>query len=157
MNAPLRSPDVRAASGLRVFAFFHLNLAFSSTEEERRDAVIAHCYWPLLRLAERCGPIGMEISGYTLEEIAHRDPEWIGRARSLIAQGRIELIGSGYSQMIGPLVSARGTTENLRLGGEVYERLLDVRPRVALVNEQAYAAGLVGLYRDADYDAILMD
>jgi hypothetical protein len=157
MNAPLRSPDVGTASGLRVFAFFHLNLAFSSIEEERRDAVIAHCYWPLLRLAERRGPIGMEISGYTLEEIARRDPEWIGRARSLIAQGRIELIGSGYSQMIGPLVPARVTTENLRLGGEIYDRLLGARPRVALINEQAYAAGLVGLYRDAGYDAILMD
>ena len=99
----------------------------------------------------------MEISGYTLEEIAARDPEWIGRARSLIAQGRIELIGSGYSQMIGPLVPARVTVENLRLGNDIYERLLGVRPRLALINEQAYAAGLVGLYRDAGYDAIIMD
>jgi hypothetical protein len=155
MNAPLRAPDVQAAS--RVFAFFHLNLAFSSIEEERRDDVIARCYWPLLRLAERCGPIGVEVSGYTLEEIAGRDPEWIGRAKSLIAQGRIELIGSGYSQMIGPLVPARMTAENLRLGHEIYARLLNVRPRVALINEQAYAAGLVGLYRDAGYDAIIMD
>lgn len=157
MNAPLRAPDIQAASGLNVFAFFHLNLAFSSIEEERRGEVIARCYWPLLRLAERCGPIGMEVSGYTLEEIAARDPEWIGRAKNLIAQGRIELIGSGYSQMIGPLVPARVTAENLRLGHEIYSRLLGTRPRVALVNEQAYAAGLVGLYRDAGYDAILMD
>lgn len=157
MNAPLRVPDIQAASGLKVFAFFHLNLAFSSIEEDRRGDVIACCYWPLLRLAERCGPIGLEISGYTLEEIAARDPEWIGRAKGLIAQGRIELIGSGYSQMIGPLVPARVTEENLRLGHEICEKLLDVRPRVALINEQAYAAGLVGLYRDAGYDAILMD
>jgi hypothetical protein len=157
MNAPLRAPDIQAASGLKVFAFFHLNLAFSSIEEERRADVIARCYWPLLRLAERCGPIGMEISGYTLEEIAARDPEWIGRAKNLIAQGRIELIGSGYSQMIGPLVPARVTAENLRLGQEIYEKLLGTRPRVALINEQAYAAGLVGLYRDAGYDAIIMD
>ncbi len=157
MNAPLRAPDIQAASGLRVFAFFHLNLAFSSIEEERRGEVIARCYWPLLRLAERCGPIGMEVSGYTLEEIAARDPEWIGRARSLIAQGRIELIGSGFSQMIGPLVPARVTAENLRLGHEIYARLLGVKPRLALINEQAYAAGLVGLYRDAGYDAIVMD
>ena len=155
MNAP--APDIQAASGLRVFAFFHLNLAFSSIEEERRGDVIARCYWPLLRLAERCGPIGMEISGYTLEQIAARDPEWIGRARSLVAQGRIELIGSGFSQMIGPLVPARVTAENLRLGHEVYARLLGSKPRVALVNEQAYAAGLVGLYRDAGYDALVMD
>ena len=79
------------------------------------------------------------------------------RPASLIAQGRIELIGSGYSQMIGPLVPARVTAENLRLGHEIYARLLGVRPRLALVNEQAYAAGLVGLYRDAGYDAIVMD
>ncbi len=157
MNAPLRSCDINSASGLRVFAFFHLNLNFSSIEEERRDAVIARCYWPLLRLAEQCGPIGIEVSGYTLEEIAARDPEWIGRARSLVAQGRIELIGSGFSQMIGPLVPARVTAENLRLGHDSYARLLGIRPRLALVNEQAYAAGLVGLYRDAGYDAIIMD
>jgi hypothetical protein len=157
MNAPLRSPDIQATSGLKVFAFFHLNLAFSSIEEERRGEVIARCYWPLLRLAERRGPIGMEISGYTLEEIAARDPEWIGRARILIAQGRIELIGSGFSQMIGPLVPGRVTAENLRLGNAIYERLLGSRPRLALINEQAYAAGLVGLYRDAGYDAIIMD
>lgn len=157
MNAPLHSKDVTAASETLVFAFFHLNLAFSSIEEERRGAVIRQCYWPLLGLAERAGPLGVEMSGYTLEEIAARDPEWIAAARALIAKGRIELIGSGYSQMIGPLVPARVTAENLRLGNDIYKRLLGVSPRVALVNEQAYAAGLVGLYREAGYDAILMD
>jgi len=157
MNAPLRNTELGAESALRVFAFFHLNLSFSSIEEERRGDVIARCYWPLLQLAERAGPIGMELSGYTLEEIAARDPEWIGRARSLIERGRIELIGSGFSQMIGPLVPARVTKENLQLGNETYVRLLGARPRLALVNEQAYAAGLVGLYRDAGYDAIIMD
>jgi hypothetical protein len=157
MNAPLRNAQIHAASGLKLFALFHLNLAFSSIEEAQRDDVIARCYWPLLRLAERHGPIGMEVTGYTLEEIAARDPEWIGRAKGLIAEGRIELIGSGYSQMIGPLVPARVTAENLRLGNEVYSGLLGTRPQLALVNEQAYAAGLVGLYRDAGYDAIVMD
>jgi len=157
MNMALRHSDVKAGAGLKVFAFFHLNLAFSSIEEERREAVVANCYWPLLKLAEKCGPLGIEISGYTLEEIAARDMEWIEAARNLIAQGRIELIGSGYSQMIGPLVPARVTAENLRIGMDVYDELLGTRPRIALVNEQAYAGGLVGLYRDAGYDALIMD
>jgi hypothetical protein len=157
MNAPLRAPETGAASGLAVFAFFHLNLAFSSIEEERRGEVIARCYWPLLQLAERVGAIGLEASGHTLEEIYARDPRWIEKARSLIARGQIELIGSGYTQMIGPLVPARVTTENLRLGLETYKELLGARPTLALINEQAYSAGLVGLYRDAGYDAILMD
>src|ERR1700743_525973 len=109
MNAPTRIADQDAQGGLQFFAFFHLNLAFSSIEEERRDDVIRHCYWPLLRLAER-HVIGMEISGYTLEDVAARDPAWVTRARELIATDRIQLIGSGYSQMIGPLVRARVTT-----------------------------------------------
>ena len=138
-------------------ALFHLNLAFSSIEEEQRGDVIAKCYWPLLDLAQTHGPVGIELTGFTLEEIAARDPEWIGRFRALVAGGKAELIGSGYAQIIGPLVPATVTEANLRIGNEKYERLLGLRPRLALVNEQAYSAGLVGLYLDAGYDAILMD
>jgi hypothetical protein len=157
MNAPVieRCADARAT--LDVFALFHLNLAFSSIEEEQRGEVIARCYWPLLRLAEEHGPIGIEATGFTLEEIASLDPAWCRRAAILIAQGRVEWIGSGYAQIIGPLVPAAVTQANLAIGHEVYERLLGTRPVLALVNEQAYAAGLVGLYRDAGYQALLMD
>ena len=56
MNKPLFQSEVTAGAALMVFAFFHLNLAFSSIEEERRGEVIARCYWPLLKLAERVGP-----------------------------------------------------------------------------------------------------
>jgi hypothetical protein len=158
MNAPFRARDVAAsAATLHLYAFFHLNLAFSSIEEEQRGEVIARCYWPLLDLAAKHGPLGIEASGFTLEEIAARDPEWIVRARALIASGKIEWIGCGYAQVIGPLVPARVTAENLKLGNDIYRRLLGVTPKVALVNEQAYSAGLVGLYLDAGYSAILMD
>src|SRR6478736_1820786 len=123
MNAPLLNRDSHAHSGwLRVFAVFHLNLAFSSIEEERRPEVIARCYWPLLKLAEQHPHIGIELSGYTLEEIARLDPVWVRKACEMIAAGQIELIGSGYSQMIGPLVPARVVAENLRIGNEVYRR-----------------------------------
>jgi hypothetical protein len=158
MNAPLARRDVAAATGtLSLFALFHLNLAFSSIEEEQRDDVIARCYWPLLRLAEKFGPIGVEATGFTLEEIAKRDPVWIERFKGLLNDGRAELIGSGYAQMIGPLVPARVTEANLRIGNMIYQRLLGVTPTLALVNEQAYAAGLVGLYLDAGYRGLLMD
>ncbi|HEX4862389.1 MAG TPA: hypothetical protein VFV07_14225, partial [Rhizomicrobium sp.] len=56
-----------------------------------------------------------------------------------------------------PLVPARVTEHNLAIGNEVYERLLGARPHLALVNEQAYSGGLVGLYLDAGYRALLMD
>ncbi len=129
MNAPLLRREQAAAAGtLSLFALFHLNLAFSSIEEEQRGEVIEHCYWPLLRLAEKHGPIGLEATGFTLEEIAKRDPEWILRARDLILSGRIELIGSGYAQIIGPLVPAQVTEKNLQLGHDIYHRLLGITP-----------------------------
>lgn len=68
MNAPLGNGEIAAhVSTLNLFALFHLNLAFSSIEEERRGKVIARCYWPLLDLAQAHGPIGLEITGFTLE------------------------------------------------------------------------------------------
>jgi Glycosyl hydrolase family 57. len=142
---------------MKLFAFFHLNLAFSSIEEEERGAVIERCYWPLLRLAEAHGPIGIEASGFTLEEIAARDPAWIAELKRLVAAGRAEFIGCGYSQMIGPLVPWKVTAANLRIGHQIYRDLLGAAPRIALVNEQAYSGGLAGLYRDGGYDALIMD
>jgi hypothetical protein len=158
MNAPVLQRETPSAdSTLLLFAVFHLNLAFSSIEEEQRGEVIRCCYWPLLDFAKTHGPVGIEATGFTLEEIAARDPLWCEEARRLIADGRIEFIGSGYAQIIGPLVPARVTEANLSIGHAVYERLLGLKPTLALVNEQAYSAGLVGLYLDADYRAILMD
>ena len=94
MNAPLFNRDTQTHSGwLRVFAFFHLNLAFSSIEEERRDDVIARCYWPVLRLAEIHPHIGIEVSGYTLEEIAQHDPFLVPKARAQLTAARVATHG----------------------------------------------------------------
>ncbi|HYM17628.1 MAG TPA: hypothetical protein VEU06_03615 [Micropepsaceae bacterium] len=146
-----------APAKLHLFSVFHLNLAFSSIEEKERATVIERCYWPLLALAATHGPIGIEATGYTLEEIEARDPHWMGRFRELIGQGKVELVGSGYAQLIGPLVPARVVAANLKNGNETYKRLLGVKPTIALVNEQAYSGGLVGHYLDAGYRALLMD
>ena len=107
------APAAEPAS-LHLFALFHLNLAFSSIEEAERSTVIERCYWPLLALAATHGPIGIEASGYTLEEIEARDPAWVRRFRDLVQAGQVELIGSGYAQLIGPLVPAKLVAANLK-------------------------------------------
>ena len=143
---------------LQLFSIFHLNLAYSSIEETQRPDVVRRCYWPLLRLAERTGvPIGIEATGFTLETAAAIDPAWLAALRSLVAAGHCEFVGSGYAQVIGPLVPAAVNAANLRLGRQVYERLLGVRPRLGFINEQAYSAGLIQHYLDASYDAIVME
>ncbi len=141
-----------------LYFFFHLNLAFSSIEEEQRPAVVKRCYWPILRLAERLQiPMGVEATGYTLRAIAEIDPEWIRVFRGLVHEGPCELIGSGLTQMIGPLVPSRVTAENLRLGSQVYEELIGLRPRIALLGEQAFSAGLVPIYKSAGFEAVITE
>lgn len=143
---------------MRLYAVFHLNLAYSSIEEDQRAEVIRRCYRPLLRLAREFGlPLGIEATGYTLETIAAIDPDWVDELRRLTADGPCEFIGSGYAQIIGPLVPAEVNAANLRLGNRTYEQLLGFRPAIALVNEQAYASGLVRHYLDAGYHAIVME
>jgi hypothetical protein len=150
--------SLKAKKQIKLYAIFHLNLAYSSIEEEKRAEVIKRCYWPLLRLARKYElPIDIEASGYTLETIDTLDPGWLAELRRLTNEGSCEFIGSGYSQMIGPLVPAELNRANQRIGLQVYKKLLGVKPRLALVNEQAYSAGLVRHYLDAGYEAIVMD
>lgn len=142
----------------RAYLLFHLNLAYSSIPAAARSEVIRRCYRPLLRLAETTGiPLGIELSGWTLRQIHALAPDWVGAFRDLLHAGRCELIGSGGVQLIGPLVPYEVNVWNQKLGLADYERLLGMRPRIALVNEMAYAASLVGLYRQAGYAGIVMD
>lgn len=143
---------------LSLLTLFHLNLAFSSIEEEKRPLVLKHCYWPLLRLARQYPiTLSLEATGYTLETIAQLDPTWIEELRDLILTGKCELIGSGYAQIIGPLVPSEVNAANLRFGHQVYEQILGFRPQLALVNEQAYSASLIQHYLDAGYQGIVME
>ena len=140
------------------YILFHLNLAFSSIEECTRSTVINQCYWPLLNLIDETGiPVGVELTGWTLEQIKVLDPKWIECFTSLLNEERCELIGSGWSQLIGPLVPARVNSWNQRLGIDAYERVLHRRPSIALVNEMAYSTSMVNHYVEAGYDTIIMD
>ncbi len=143
---------------LRLYTVFHLNLAYSSIEEEQRHEVIRRCYWPLLHLVRNKKlPFGIEASGHTLEIIKTIDSGWVDELQRLTAAGICEFVGSGFSQIIGPLVPADVNLANLRLGNQVYERLLGFTPKIALVNEQAYSAGLVPIYLESGYQAIVME
>jgi hypothetical protein len=145
-------------SSLYLYVLFHLNLAYSSIEEAERKTVIQNCYRPMLRMAEELSlPIGIEASGYTLETAAAIDSGWIEELKSLMSKGLCEFTGSGYSQLIGPLVPSEVNYANLEIGKKVYKKLLGFQPKVALVNEQAYSSSLIQNYLDAGYEALIME
>jgi predicted glycosyl hydrolase (DUF1957 family) len=111
-----------------------------------------------LDVAEHEGiPIGVELTGWTLKTIEAIEPAWVERFRRLLHDGKCELIGSGYTQLIGPLVPYAVNRHNQRLGMDVYQRLLGCRPKLALVNEMAFSAGIVPAYKEAGYQAIIFE
>jgi len=130
---------------------------FSSLEEKDRVIVINRCYWPLLRLVERGYKVGIELTGHTLELIDAIDSSWINKFKLLLTEGKVELIGSGYSQIIGPLVPAEVNGWNQKLGLKIYKKILDTLPKIALVNEMAYSAGIIEHYINNGYEAVIME
>lgn len=143
---------------LKLFSIFHFNLAYSSLDQSRIPEVIERCYWPLLELVEkRYFPVGIEASAYTLNKIQEFDPTWLEKFQQLLSQKKCEFIGSGYVQLIGPLVPAEMNSKNQQLGLGAYKDIIEQRPRIALVNEQAFSASMVEHYKDAGYEAIFMD
>ena len=125
--------------------------------EADRPEVIRRCYHPLLDIAEAGVPVGIEATGWTLRQIEILDPVWIKRFRKLLNENKCELVGSGYVQLIGPLVPVAVNRHNQRLGMEVYETLLGQRPRLALLNEMAFSPGLVPIYLEYGYQGLIMD
>ena len=140
-----------------LYTVFHLNLAFSSIENEQHAAVIRKCYWPLLQIAQKGIPVGIEMTAYTLEAVQQVDPLWVQEFKLLLQQGMCELIASGDSQIIGPLVPAKVNQANLRLGQDTYHTLLGVRPQIAYINEQAVSAGLLDVYIDQGFEAVVVE
>lgn len=112
----------------------------------------------MLDLAENNNiPVGVELTGWTLQQIAVLDKAWLDRFRRMLEKKQCELIGSGWAQIIGPLVPYEVNRWNQSLGMEGYYRELGIKPRIALVNEMAYSNGMVEVYSEADYKGIIMD
>ena len=124
---------------LKFYTLFHLNLMYSSIDKNRRLDVIKNCYWKIFDLVDLGIPIGIESSGITLEIVKKIDPKWIETLKDNIKNKKIEFIGSGYSQIIGPLVPAEINNMNQLIGKKIYRRLLNYNPKISLINEMSYS------------------
>ena len=142
---------------IKLYSLFHLNTSFSSVEKKEQKALINKCYWPLLKLIEYNDfKIAIELSGKTLQEIYALDRAWIKKFKILLNKKKCELIGSGFSQVIGPLVPEEITKKNLEIGNQIYKKFLNVSPKIGLINEQAFSSSMIKIYKKF-FNAIIID
>ncbi|MCK4491908.1 MAG: hypothetical protein KAU03_04740, partial [Candidatus Altiarchaeales archaeon] len=143
---------------LYLYTVFHANLKFSSIPEEQYSLVLDRCYWPALDLLKDYDiRLGLEFSASTLEIIKNLDAGFTDALKEYWRKGKCEVIGSGYSQTIFPLIPAKANLKNLFQGNEIYKRILGKKPVTAYANEQVYSSGLVDLYKSAGYENLIMD
>ena len=140
------------------YILFHLNIYFSSIEEKDRLNVIKECYWPILELADKNDtPIAIELTGMTLEIINKLDPKWVQKFKKLLNLNKCELIGSGWSQLIGPLVPYEVNFYNQIIGLNYYKKMLNITPKIALINEMVFSKSLVDIYYEVGYNCIIYE
>ncbi len=140
------------------YKIYHGNLAFSAIEEEALTEVIDKTYFALLELVEKNDlKVGLELSAYSLEKIQELRPSWIDKFKELHKKSLIELIGSGYMQIIAPLVPYEINIKNQAIGLEVYKNILGITPTIAYINEQVFSASMVNIYKEVGYSAIAME
>lgn len=141
-----------------VYSAWHLNLAFSSIEESDAGKLIDKCYWPLIDLlSESEIKFGIELSGMTLTRINELDPSWVKEVLNLMEKGKLEILGSGWAQIIAPLVPSFVTDQNLRYGNIAYSEILGIKPKIGFINEQCWSTSLIRSYLDAGYKHIVME
>ena len=90
---------------INFYLLFRMNLMFSSVDKKFRKEIVKNCYWPIIVLAKNIIKVAIEAFGLTLEIIKDTNKSFFDNLKKLIFDGKIEFIGSGYSQLIGPLVS----------------------------------------------------
>lgn len=140
------------------YKIYHANLAFSAIPEDKLEEVIDKCYFPLLEFVKKTNTkVGLEISGYSLEIIKKLRPRWINKFKELYKKDLLELIGSGYMQIIGPLVPYEANLKNQNIGLDVYKDILGIVPTIAFINEQTFSNSLVDLYAEVGYKAFIME
>lgn len=145
-------------SRLTLYTVFHCNLSFSTIPEEDVSLVVARCYQPLLDLCEKRGlPLGIELSATTFAAARAADPTFAERLERLVRAGKAELVASGLVQSILPLAPAEVNRANLSAGIRAYRDSIGTVPAVAYLNEQVWSDGLVRLYAEHGFRAVVAD
>jgi len=142
----------------KTLMLFHMNLSFSSLEENSRKVVIEKCYRPLLDFAKISNiRVAIEASAFTLLEIQRIAPDVISLLISLIKNKKIEFIGSGYVQLISAIVPYQVNCKNIEIGMQIYKDILGLVPRYMLVNEMAYSRSIVDIMLKYEFQGVIIE
>ena len=123
------------------------------------DEVYRRSYEPLLAALERHPRIRLALhyTGPLLDWLAVERPDFLDRLRSLVAAGRIELLGGGYYEPVLASLPEADRLAQLRLMADAIERIGGRRPTGAWLAERVWEPDLPLALVDGGYRWTILD
>ena len=136
----------------------HANIQYSQLNPARRAWVCENCYLPLFEMI-RDGDykIAFEASGRTLEVMQNEAPGVLALLKSLIAEGKIEPVGSPFIHVMLANIPQEVALHTLKHGLDAWEKYTGVRPETGWNPECGWAGFLPDLYKEAGFKSLVMD
>ncbi|MBN1543188.1 hypothetical protein JW992_13680, partial [candidate division KSB1 bacterium] len=116
---------------MRTILIFHANLNYAYLTPDRYEFVIRQAYEMIIDTFREHFPdcsYVFEASGYTLDEIAARTPDVLGKLRRAIADGQCEFMGSPYAHPMLPNFPAKDGSLSIGFSNQSYQRHLQLAP-----------------------------
>lgn len=101
--------------------------------------------------------LNLHFSGFLLDWLAERHPEYLELLRSLLAARRLELLGGGYFEPILPAIPAAHQQEQLARLAAALERHFGCRPQGVWVAERVWEPELASVLAQAGARYTLLD
>ena len=123
------------------------------------EDLFERAYLPLVECLERHPRIkaGLHYTGFLLDHLRARHPDFIDRVRALAAREQVELLGGGLFEPILPAIPARDRQRQLRLLREEVEETFGRRPAGLWLAERVWEPSLPRDLADAGYEYTILD
>ncbi|HHL39018.1 MAG TPA: DUF1926 domain-containing protein [Deltaproteobacteria bacterium] len=116
-------------------------------------------YRPFLEALSRRRRIrlSMHITGYLLDWLAANRPEYIALLRSMVEDGRVEMLGGGYYEPVLAVIPGRDRLGQIAMLSRRIEELFGRRPRGMWLAERVWDPALPGCIRGAGLEYVVVD
>jgi 4-alpha-glucanotransferase len=123
-------------------------------EDAYRDS-----YKPFLDVVEEYSsiPFALHTSGCLLEWLAARKPDYVRRLQSLVAAGRLEIIGGAFHEPILPMIPRRDRIGQIERYSDYLEAMFGVRPRGMWLAERVWEQSLTYSMVEAGVEYTILD
>ena len=101
--------------------------------------------------------VSLEIPGSTLEVIRDEDPKLLKKIKDLVSRDKIDLVASGYIQIIWQLTPKNILDESIDLDREIFIKEFGFYPKIFYLNEQCFSPDLVEYLGEIGFEGVICE